>query len=210
MAHEKIKDCVPDIDGAVAYLKKLGYRQFYLAGASTGANKICVYNFYKPRNDFKKYILICGADDTGIYYDQLGKTKFWRLLAEAKKRLKTKHRAETMPELLPEHLFSPVGFYDIANPDGDYNTFPFLESLRQIKLTTKKPFRYFKSIKKPTLAVYGDRDEHCWNSVPQLVEILKSHQPRFAYRIIKNADHGFKNHEAELANVMTNWLETEK
>ena len=46
MAYEKIKECIEDIDGAISFLKKHGYRKFYLAGASTGANKICVYNFY--------------------------------------------------------------------------------------------------------------------------------------------------------------------
>ena len=56
MAHERIKECVLDIDGAVSFLKKLGYREFYLAGVSTGANKICVYDHFKPKNEFKKYI----------------------------------------------------------------------------------------------------------------------------------------------------------
>ena len=30
MAFEKIKECIPDIDGAVSFLKKRGYRKFYL------------------------------------------------------------------------------------------------------------------------------------------------------------------------------------
>ena len=88
MAHEKIKDCVLDIDGAVKFLQKLGYKEFYLAGSSTGANKICVYNHYKPKNIFKKYILICGGDDTGIYYSALGNKKFFKILNESKAKIK--------------------------------------------------------------------------------------------------------------------------
>ncbi len=206
MAYEKIKECIEDIDGAISFLKKQGYSKFYLAGASTGANKICVYNFYKPKNDVEKYILLCGGDDTGIYYHTLGKVKFWKLLAEAKKKIKAKHGEEIIKEILPDELFSYIGFFDIANPDGDYNTFPFYEVLRKVKLSMKPLFRHFKSISKSTLIVYGDQDEYVWGNVLKIVEMLKSYQPRLDYRIIKGADHGFKNRERELAEMIANWL----
>lgn len=206
MAHEKIKECIEDIDGAVYFLKKQGYNKFYLAGASTGANKICVYNFYKPKNDIEKYILLCGGDDTGIYYHALGKSKFWKLLSKAKKKIKTKHREEIIKEILPDNIFSYIGFFDIANPDGDYNVFPFYEVLYKVKLSKKPLFRHFKSIKKPTLVVYGDKDEYSWGNVQKIVEILKQYQPKLVYKIIKGADHGFKNQENKLAETITNWL----
>lgn len=206
MAYEKIKECIADIDGAIAFLKKQGYRKFYLAGASTGANKICIYNLYKPRSDVEKYILLCGGDDTGIYYHMLGKTKFWELLAEAKKRIKAGWGEQIVKEMLPDNFFSYIGFFDIANPDGDYNVFPFYEVLHKVKLSKKPLFRHFKSIRKPTLVVYGDQDEYAWGNVPKIVEILKRHQPKFVYRIIKGADHGFKNRESQLANTIANWL----
>ena len=206
MAYEKIKECIKDIDGAISFLKKQGYRKFYLAGASTGANKICVYNFYKPKNNIEKYILICGGDDTGIYYYMLGKTKFWKLLFRARKKIKTGHGKEIIKEMLPDNFFSYVGFFDIANPDGDYNIFPFYEVLHKVKLSTKPLFRHFKSIKKPTLIVYGNQDEYTWGNVPKIVEILKSYQPKLFYQIIKGADHGFKNKEKQLAKIITDWL----
>ncbi|OGH64590.1 MAG: hypothetical protein A2821_03425 [Candidatus Magasanikbacteria bacterium RIFCSPHIGHO2_01_FULL_41_23] len=206
MAYEKIKECIYDIDGAISFLKKQGYSKFYLAGASTGANKICVYNFYKPKNEIAKYILICGGDDVGIYYSLFGKPKFWKILEEAKNKIKTKRGEEIITKLLPDELFSYNGFHDIANPDGDYNVFPFYEILRKVKLSTKPLFRHFKSINKPTLVVYGDQDEYAWGNVPKIVDILKSYQPNFIYRIIKGADHGFRNREKQLAGVVTSWL----
>ncbi|MEK7390531.1 MAG: DUF1749 domain-containing protein, partial [Patescibacteria group bacterium] len=168
-------------------------------------NKICVYNFYKPKNDVEKYILLCGGDDTGIYYHVLGETRFWALLAEAKRKIKAKHGDDVIKEMLPE-LFSYIGFYDIANPDGDYNIFPFYEVLRKVKLSAKPLFRHFKSIRKPTLVVYGDKDEYAWGDVSKVVEILKSQQPNLIYRIIKGADHGFKNKENQLAGMIASWL----
>ncbi|MBI4217409.1 MAG: DUF1749 domain-containing protein [Parcubacteria group bacterium] len=206
MAYEKIKECILDIDAAIVFLKKQGYRKFYLAGSSTGANKICVYNLYKPKNDVEKYVLLSGGDDTGICYHALGKLKFWKLLSEAKRKNKTKRGEEIIKGMLPDYFFSYIGFFDIANPDGDYNVFPFYEVLSKVKLSKKPLFRHFKSIKKPALIVYGDQDEYAWGNVPKIVKILKSYQPKLVYKIIKGADHGFQNHKGQLANIIANWL----
>lgn len=205
-AYEKIKDCVLDIDGAIKFLRRLGYREFYLIGASTGANKVCVYDHYKPKNVFKKYILLCGGDDTGIYHSILGKKKFYKLLRVSKEKIKRGKGEELIKELLPDEIFAYVGFYDIANPDGDYNCFPFLEALGKAKLSTKPLFRYFKSIKKPSLIVYGEKDEYAWGDVPKVVEILKSYQPEFNYEIIKDTDHGFTGKKKELAKIISGWI----
>jgi len=206
MAYEKIKECITDIDAAIMFLSKQGYKEFYLIGESTGANKICVYNFYKPKNKISKYILLGGGDDTGIYYDILGKKIFFRLLKEAKKKIKQLKGEEFITELLPDEIFSYIGFYDIANPDGDYNIFPFYEVLKRKKLSTKPLFRHFKSIKKPTLVVYGENDQYAWGNVSKVVDILRGQKPELEYKIIKGADHGFSKHQKTLAKVLARWL----
>lgn len=206
MAYEIIKECVFDIDAAIAFLERKGYREFYLIGHSTGANKICVYNYYKPKNKISKYILAGGGDDTGLYYDELGKDKFMKLLKEAKRKIKQGKGEDIICGLLPNEIFSYQGFYDIANPDGDYNTFPFLEAMNKAKLSTKPLFAYFNSIKKPTFAVYGENDEYQYGDVARVVNILKKQRPDFSYKIIKDADHGFTGKQKELAETVVNWL----
>jgi pimeloyl-ACP methyl ester carboxylesterase len=205
-AYEIIKECVQDIDGAIKYLQDLGYSEFYLIGASTGANKICVYNYYKPINVFSKYILLCGGDDTGIYHSILGKEKFSKILSKSKKMIKKGQGEEIMKELLPDEIFSYKGFYDIADPDGDYNCFPFSEALGKAKLSTKPLFRYFKTIKTPSLVIYGENDEYAWGDVSKVINILKSYQPSFIYKIIKDADHGFTGKKNELARLISDWI----
>lgn len=207
MAYEKIKECVPDINGAVKFLQKLGYEEFYLAGASTGANKICVYDHYKPNNVFKKYILICGGDDTGIYYNLLGDKKFFKLLTKAKEKIKRGEGLEIAPETLPiDEVFSYQGFYDIANPDGDYNCFPFSEAFMGIKISTKPLFRYFGGIKKSSIVIYGEKDEYSWGDIKKVINTLKKYQPNLEYRVISGADHRFTGKQKELADVIANWL----
>ena len=206
MAYEKIKDCIKDIDGAIRYLEKLGYRKFYLIGESTGANKICVYHYYKPKNKVSKYILLGGGDDTGICYNILGKEKFSKLLKKSKEKIKKGKGEEIITELLPKLIFAYIGFYDAANPDGDYNVFPFLETMKSLKLSKKRLFRHFKSIDKPTLVVYGEKDEYAWGNIPKIVDILKKQKPELEYKIIKGADHSFSNKQKELSRIMSNWL----
>lgn len=205
-AYEKIKECLYDIDGAIRFLKQQGYTDFVLIGSSTGANKICVYNHYRPANPVSKYIILSAGDDVGIYYHELGKTRFWKLLHLAAKRRKTKKGMELMPELYPQFIFSNAAFFDIANPDGDYNVFPFYEALRKVQLSSKPLFRYYDAIKKPTLVIFGGKDEYAWKAVPRIVEIMKIVQPKFSYKIIAGADHGFTGHEKQLAEAVAHWL----
>ncbi len=206
MAYERIKECCEDIDGAIEFVEKRGYREFYLIGVSTGANKICVYDHYRRSNKVSRYILLAGGDDTGIYYNLLGKQKFFKLLKEAQRKIKQRKGEELICELLPEEIFSYGSFYDIANPDGDYNIFPFYEVIHAVKLSSKPLFRYFKSINKPTLIVYGEKDEYAWGDVARVVNILKQYQPSFTYKIVKGADHDFHKHEKNLARTIADWL----
>ena len=206
-AYEIIKECVLDIDGALDFVKSLGYKEFYLMGKSTGANKICVYNHYKPKNEFSKYVLICGGDDTGIYYDLLDDKMFFKLLNKSKEKIRKGEGEQIIEELIKfDEIFSYKGFFDIANPDGDYNCFPFSQALGMAKISEKPLFRYFKEINKPSLVVYGEDDEYAWGEIPKLVNILKDLKPEFKYEIIKDADHGFNGKEKELAQIVSDWL----
>ena len=206
-AFEKIKDCLFDIDAALAFLEKLGYTEFYLVGSSTGANKICVYDHYKPNNLFKKYVLICGGDDAGSYYDELGDKLFFKLLSNSKEKIKNGKGGELITELASNGvIFSYQGFYDIANPDGDYNCFPYLEAFGRAKLSSKPLFRYFAGIKKDSFIVYWENDEYTWGNIKGVITTLKKYQPEFDYKVIKGADHGFTGKEQELAKAVSDWV----
>lgn len=206
MAYELIKDCIKDIDAAINLLEKQGYKEFYLIGESTGANKICVYHYYKPKNKVSKYVMIGGGDDAGIYYDLLGKENFFKLLKKAKDKVRKGEGEEIICEILPDNIFSYQGFYDIANPDGDYNNFPFLEATENLNLSKKPLFRHFKSISKPTLVIYGEKDEYAWENAPEKMELLKKEKPEFDYQVIKDGDHALSGHQKETANLIAKWL----
>ncbi len=206
MAYERIRECVFDIDGALRELWRRGYREVTLIGHSTGANKIAVYDHYKPRNRVKSYVLVAGGDDTGMIYDALGPRRFASALQKAR-------AMRTSTELVPPSISSAVmswrAWYDTANPDGDYNVFPFLEVLRNVKLSRRAKFRYLRAIRKPTFILYGDQDQYCFGDVPRCVSILADAigpKPNIELGIIADADHGFSGRERELAQVILGWL----
>jgi len=150
--------------------------------------------------------LLYGGDDTGIYYQALGKKKFWKILKESKKKIREKKGDIIIKELLPDALFSYAGFWDIANPDGDYNIFPFYEGFKKEKLSKKKLFRHFSSLLKPTFVVYGSEDEYTSGNVYDAVALLRVQRPDLTYKIVKGADHGFNGKKRRLAKLIADWI----
>ena len=210
-SYELIKECIYDINGAIEYLKTIGYDEFYLIGESTGANKIVVYDKYQKTNPVKKYIMLSGGDDTGLYYSELGKDKFFSLLTKSKQGIDEQKGDEL--QLIDFNGYSvPYTYkalYDILNPDGDYNTFPFNEAINSLNLSKHTLFKEFSRIKKSSLVMYGSLDEFCYGDVTRCVNILKEYtkgKSNFEFRILQGADHGFNGYEKMLAAQMKNFL----
>ena len=177
-AFERIRDCVPDIDGAVRELRRRGYRELYLAGHSTGANKVAVYDRLKPRNRIKRYVLVAGGDDTALVYDK-------RLLVRARDMIRARRGAE----LMRDRLMTWRAYYDMANPRGDYNVFA-------------PPWRQIKRIRKPSLYIYGDRDEYA----PDVAALAAHAGPNAEIVVLEDTDHGFTGREGEVGRLVGEWL----
>jgi pimeloyl-ACP methyl ester carboxylesterase len=210
MAHELIAECVHDIDGAAAFLRRRGYRRIFLIGHSTGANKICVYNAARPRNRFAGFILLAGGDDTGLYYDSLGGRGFQRVLKRARAAIAAGRGRELVPPSVTPFVISWASLFDTMNPDGDYNVFPFLEVLRGLKLSTAPLFRHLQTVRKPALVVYGSEDEFCFGDVPGCVAVFQDAvrgRENFELRMIEGANHGFDGRYAELGSMMAGWMQ---
>jgi pimeloyl-ACP methyl ester carboxylesterase len=205
-AFERIRDCVADIDAAIRELWRRGYRDITLAGHSTGANKIAVYDHDKPRNRAKRYVLLAGGDDTGLLYAQLGRRKFNALLTKAKAMIKARRGDELAPRIPGHTMLSWRALYDVANPDGDYNVFPFYEAMTGTALS-RHPFRFINAIRKPSLYIYGDGDQYFFDDVPRCVAILAQHlSDRAEIVIVCDADHGFSGREEEIGELIVNWM----
>lgn len=182
-AYEVIRDCVKDIDGALRELRRRGFRDITLAGHSTGANKVAVYNHYRPRSPVKRYVMLAGGDDTGGLYREVGPRRF-----------RTNKRSN---ELMRDRLMTWRAFRDMANPNGDYNVFQFTEATRP-----RRPFRYIREIRKPSLYVYGENDEFGFDAKLLAQNIGANAE----IVVLRDADHGFHGHQQELAELIADWI----
>lgn len=210
-AYERIRDGVHDIHGAVRMLRRRGYRDLTLIGHSTGANKVALYDHHKPRNQVKRYVLLAGGDDTGHAYAHLGARRFASTLQKARTMIRARRGEELMPRgLSPMEPISWRAWYDMANPDGDYNVFPFLEVLRGVRLSRKPRFRHVRAIRKPALVLYGENDEFCYDDVPGCVAALDGAigaRTNFELGIVEGAGHGFAGFEDELVRLIVELID---
>lgn len=205
-AFERIRDCVFDIDGAVRELRSRGYRDITLIGHSTGANKIAVYDHYRRRNAVANYVFFAGGDDVGLMYRQLGGLRFRWALRRARRH---RNSEELVPSSLSDVPMSWRAFYDTHNPDGDYNIFPFMEVLKRKRLSKRKPFAFLSAVRKPSLLIYGEKDEYFYDKPSRYMSALSAvvgDKPNFEIALVKDADHGFTGREHLLGRLIVSWL----
>lgn len=205
MTHERIRDCRPDIDGALRLVRNRGYRRVHLAGHSTGANKIVLYDSLKPRNTVSSYMLLGPGDDTGLYYRALGEKRFFKALSKSAREIE-KGRAESQaPRSWSPFPMTYGALHDTLDPDGDYNIFPFLEEIEGLRLSKKQRFREFRGVKKRMLIAYGSEDEFAYGDPARCLEILRRYSaaPRKLDTVLfEGADHGFHGSQEALADRM--------
>ncbi len=209
MTFELIRDCVHDIDGALRFLRSRGYSRLFIAGHSTGANKVCLYNAIKPRNRAAGYILLAPGDDVGIYYKALGRKRFFSTLDRCHREIERGHGDRFAPRSISPFLISWSSLLDTIDPDGDYNVFPFNEAMQDLRLSSKPLFEEYRTVRKPSLVIYGSEDEYCFGNVEGCVALLERHaspRRRFRFEILPDTDHGFHGKQAEVGRLMAEWV----
>lgn len=208
---ETITDCVADIDGAAHFLRQNGFKELYLMGHSSGANKICVYHAARPANPFSKYVLAGPGDDTGLFYNGLGAKRFKRALAYAQEKAETSP-LHIMPKYTGMHPFSARSALDILDPDGAYNTFPYYEAKHQ-RLGAKELFKEYRRIDRPVLIIIGGEDEYTSTAggADAALRLLLQHTSNQQLKqtdgqLVHGADHSFCGQEPVFAARIADWL----
>lgn len=203
-SYELIKDCVPDFDGAIKFLRSKGFKEFYLAGHSTGANKVALYDYLKKgKTPVKKYILYGGGDDSGIYKKELGKS-FDKYLKICRKKVKQGEGLKLIPDSWLKRPYSYQSLLDIMEPDGHYDVFPFNAAKKGMK---SGYFKALSKIKKPSQLVFGEQDPVNYLPIGECLDLLKrklKNRKNFSYKVITGGDHSCSGVEAKLFKA---WIE---
>lgn len=206
MAYEKISDSQYDIDGVLRYAVNKGYKSIYLLGASTGANKIAVYNKYattKP-DELKGYVFVAGGDDIGLRRKLLG-DKLDSSLATIRKYVEEGKGEELVDTAIypTKHPLSYKSLLEMLEESSDYNVFNY-----HIALTGQAAFKTLKQIKHPSFFIYGSNDDTTYVDVETAVSHLKNELSRNSsdFSIIEGADHNFRGYDSILVDEIVRWI----
>lgn len=197
---ERFEDCVFDIDAVIAFLKRKGYRDIFLTGHSTGANKVLYYVFKTQNRNIRGLGLLAPLSDIAAEKKIMGK-EFEKTLAKVKEFARRSGRKKLVPQTITYQIISAERYLSLYSSGSREDVFPYYN--------TRAKFKELRSIMKPILVVVGENDEHLDMSAEKLVKIFRKHAVStnaFSGKIIKGASHNFTNKEAQLAKVIINWI----
>lgn len=193
-AMERFEDCVYDIDGAVRFMRTLGYNTIILQGHSTGCQKVVYYCSKKRDPMVKGIVLLAPDDDYNVARKELGK-RFGSAVRTAREMVRRGHGGEMTPTWVS--YYTARRFLSYADPkNAEARVFNYNSLMKE-----------FGSIRLPILAVFGSRDEGAVLPVKRLLDILeeKTSSKSFGRLVIKGGDHVFWGKEDEVARDVIAW-----
>jgi len=200
-AHEVFTDCVDDISGALNFVKKRGVKNIYLAGHSTGCQKI-VYWASRKNNQrlVKGLILLAPLSDYSIALKFDKDNKLARATKLAQSLVKSGKKHELMPKDLWQDLLDAQRFLSLSTPNSAEEIFSYAQD--------KKYPKTFKSVKLPMLVFLAEEDEYGDRPASQIAKWLKENTQSkdFTIKIIPKVSHNFYGAEKRISLNVKNWL----
>ncbi len=191
--YERFEESVRDIDGALRFLKSIGYSRFVLAGHSTGCQKILYYQYRRRNRKVRAMVLLAPDDDYNLNKKELGRK--WARLVKKARRMVRLGRGNACCPALP---FSPQRFLSVADPGRiEARLFNYDGKLRE-----------FSSIRIPMYVIFGSRDEGAVKPVEMYMKILreKANSTAFDSMLIRGASHSFTGYEDAMAASVVKWI----
>lgn len=197
-AHEVFAECVDDIEGAVRFARKTGAKDIYVVGHSTGCQK-AIYWARKGGKGVRGIVLLAPVSD----YETGLKVNGSRVIQRAEKVARSLVARGKKHELLPENVFSwneladAQRFISLYTPNSAEEIFTYWD-----KRTNPKSLH---KVKIPIFAMLAEKDEFVARPVEELYAWFLQHIYEGEAAIIREASHGFKGHEDEVANQIRSW-----
>ncbi|MCL4437611.1 alpha/beta fold hydrolase [Patescibacteria group bacterium] len=202
-AHEVFTDCADDIQGAVNFAKKRGAKDIYLAGHSTGCQKITYWASRKNnQRQVKGLILLAPLSDYSIAlaFDKNG--KLGRAVKFARALVKKGKKHELMPKDLWSDPLDAQRFLSLSTPNSAEEIFSYAQP--------KKYPRIFKAVKLPVMAILAEKDEYADRSAEKIANWLKKHSAskKISIRTIPEVGHSFHGAEKTILIYVKNWIKS--
>jgi len=198
-AHEVFTECVDDVQGAVNFCKKQGFKKIILVGHSTGCQK-AVYYLVKTKNQkqITKAILLCPISD---YADAVtfNKKAIKKAEAVARRLINAGKKHQLLPSEVWPQLHDAQRFLSLFTPDSKEEIFCYA-TLSRRPTTLQK-------VAVPILLIFAEKDEYIDRPLSEIVKWFKEKlfNKDVDIKIIKGANHGFSKYERPVINAIERW-----
>lgn len=199
-AHEVFNDCVDDIQGAVQFARRIGAREVYLVGHSTGCQKAV---YWASKNAGGKgvrgIVLLAPVSDFASETARAGKK-----LSQAVRMARKLVRAGKKHELLPPHVwpypFDAQRFLSLYTPDSSEEIFSYVQPAKKA--------RTLQAVKKPVLAMWAEKDEFNTEPHERVAEWFNAHIRNGAFISIPKTNHSFRGTEKRVIKEIRRFADT--
>jgi len=199
-AMEYFEDCLLDIDAWVEFVISRGYSKIILQGHSLGTEKLVYYMSHGKYKDKISSIILLGFSDSYGHQEQYDPES--KLMIEAKKLIKENkgHQFLTSDWLshsgvMPKNADSFVNFFSKGS-----------ELSYALPLRKGDKLELFSKISVPILAVIGDQKEYTMIPIKKAIELLNKENSLTESHQIKDCDHCFEGKEAQLSEIILEFL----
>ena len=164
--YEKFTDSILDIEGAINYVKKIGYDEIILEGHSYGCNKVAYY-YYKNKDEMiKKIVLLAPCDIPQDCIKFLSKEEYKIAKNESTKLVSAGKTSELIDfSVNANGKISAGTYYNDFLPGGENDFIRYREGLYSKS-------DVLNSIDIPVLIIFGDSDECV---LTQNIDIIKKY-----------------------------------
>ena len=197
-AHEVFTDCVDDIQGAVNFAKRQGAKETFLIGHSTGCQKSIYWASKKKDRAVKGIILLGPVSDWSTEMKLQGKRKLARAEGVARALLKRGKKHELLPPGVWHEILDAQRFLSLYTPDSIEEIFPYAQR--------KKNPRVLKSVRRPILVLWAEKDEFSDRPAEKAVAWFEKHLQKGKTVIIPRTGHLFRGAEKQVAGTIRRWM----
>jgi pimeloyl-ACP methyl ester carboxylesterase len=181
-AYEKFENSTLDINGAINYLKTLGYKKIILSGHSTGCQKITYFQTQTHNKIIKSLILLAPADDLNM--EKRDNLNF----NETLKLSKTHQKNNSLFQTEDFGLLCAKRFYELFKKTSiEGNLFNYTKNLE-----------YLKEIKIPILSIIGTEDTGFLNVEKANTNLNNNFTHKKSYSKLIQGNHSFYKQENNL------------
>ena len=187
-AYEVLEDCLPDLDGALAFLKDQGYRHFVFIGHSLGAIKSIIYQGTRRRDDVVG-IVSCSAPRQ-FYSERAARQPGFREVIEKAEALIAEGKAD---ELLSIGVGATPGIFTARTHVNKYG---------RDDNNDCRP--YAKHLGCALLALVGSAEPKFFYEYAQ--EIVAGVGAKGTCKLVDGANHFYNRHTHKFVEIIHEWL----